>query len=60
MTFEEWLEEHLDKAMKNRDETAYQAASWGHGYDSGYYTALQMVFAQLPADVAKCAAPPDL
>ena len=31
-----------------------------HGYDSGYYTALQMVFASLPAAVAKCDAPDDL
>ncbi len=53
MTFEEWLENHMNKAEANRDETAIIApTSWGHAFDSGYYSALQMVFASLPASIA--------
>lgn len=52
MTFEEWLEEHVDRAMANRDQSAVHPNSWGHAYDSGYYNAVQMIFASLPKAVA--------
>lgn len=61
MTFEQWLEDMLDRAHHSaKESTRIAMNSYGAGWDNGYAAALQAVFARLPAEVAKCAAPDDL
>lgn len=56
--FEKWLEEQLENAQKSAAETSRLASnSWGAGYDHGYADALQVIFSQLTASVAKSDAP---
>jgi hypothetical protein len=58
MTFEEWLEDKLDRAMKQSAKTATERpATWGAGYDRGYVDALQYIFCQLPPPVANADGP---
>lgn len=53
MTFEEWLEEKLDRATKNAEESWMIApSSYGTGWDKGYEAALQEVFSAIPASIA--------
>jgi hypothetical protein len=58
VTFEEWLEDLLDRANHSaKESTRIAMNSYGAGYDRGYADALQVVFAGISAEVAKCAVP---
>lgn len=53
MTFEEWLEERLDRSVKTAEESWMIApASYGTGWDKGFEAALQEVFSALPKSIA--------
>ena len=55
MTFEEWLEEKLDRATKTAEESWMIApASYGTGWDKGYEAAIQEIFSAIPASIARC------
>jgi hypothetical protein len=57
-TFEDWLGGELDRALKTAAESKKVAMnSWGAGYDTGFADALQTIFSQLPAKVAKSPPP---
>lgn len=60
MTFEDWLESQLDRAMETARVGARIApTSYGTGWDRGYEAALQHIFASLPASIAHARWPQD-